>query len=234
MNIYDIKARFPELAEAHFKPANQETCHVVSCRVPPSRSRYELVDRPPQMRFDLYPTPMDDVCKVLFHGNPVSSNGRDFIGLSALFGTANHSLAQSAKNVIDDGGDSHHLTSIYLVAWGEHKAYLAGHAGDSSDIALVVEDYRYVVRIANIDLDCGEPNLTNQMMRALLRLPTLPRTETGYGAAFYMAPRSMRLFFNKQMDEYCRDQRQERIFNIFRGVAVRETDALHCHETRVI
>ena len=228
MNIDDIKARFPELVEAHFEPANGMTVHTTTLPVPLSFGYQKQFE---QLAFILAPTALDDVCKTIFHGDEWTRS--EFVGLAQLYSTADCRAARSALNVIDCGGDSRHLTSIYLVAWGERKVYLAGHPGDSSDLALVVEDWRYVVRIANIDLDCGEPNLTNEMMRAVLRLPTLAGAKIASSCAFYMAPRAMKLF-NKQMDQYCHQFGQERIFNRFRTVAVRETDALHCHETRVI
>jgi hypothetical protein len=149
----------------------------------------------------------------MFYGNP-ASDPRQYLGLAPRYSAI--SGAGNAQNVISGGGASSNNTSIWLVVWGENtvfcpfpKGSMAGldykDLGEESvpDAAgnfyqalrslyqwkngLVVRDWRYIVRIANINT----ANLVNQssaadlvalMSRALDRIPNL-----GAGrASFYM------------------------------------------------
>lgn len=135
-----------------------------------------------------------------------AANPEEFVGLANRFSSLG---ATNGKNIISagsvTGGDG---TSVYLVGWGLKSVYgifpkgskagLAhedlglGDAFDASnnrfraymdrftwDLGLVVKDWRYVVRIANIDSSVvaadttgGTINLINLMIKALHRLPS--------------------------------------------------------------
>lgn len=118
-----------------------------------------------------------DMAETLIYGD-TSVHAQRFTGLSARF---NDLSAKNAENIIDAGGTGSNLTSIWLVVWGEntvHGIYPKGskvglhqeHKGQVTltdenggkyegyrthfqwKNGLTVRDWRYVVRIANIDL----------------------------------------------------------------------------------
>ena len=156
----------------------------------------------------------------LFYGNP-GTDPKQFLGLaprySALTGSNN------AQNVITAGGsDATSNTSIYLVVWGDNTVYCPFPKGSKAGLmhedlgeqtvynsdgtrlqayatryqwknGLVVKDWRYVVRICNVDTDDLIAQTTTQaasastaiiklMSRALYRIPNMAMGR----AAFYM------------------------------------------------
>jgi hypothetical protein len=242
VNINDIKAKCPELVDVHWEKANSVYSHLATMRMPsPSVLRYEKPAPPFQMIFSLGDVDHDRLAHVLFYGNPIVNGPWEFQGLGAFFSTLDTNEAQCAANVLDGGGSGQHNTSIYLVTWGPRTAYLAGHEGDSIRCGLVIEDWRYVARICNIDLDCGEPDLITMMVRAMLRLPTArPRpvgdlAEAGegpiYRMAFYMAPRTAKIW-SEQMEVYPRNAVDQQ--GHLRGIPIRKTSALRYDEPRVL
>lgn len=107
-----------------------------------------------------------------------AANPEEFIGLASYY---NSKTAANADNVLDAGGTGSDNSSIYLVGWGEdticgiypkgskaglqHEDLGLGDAFDSSNnrfrayldwwqwkLGLAVIDWRYCVRIANIDV----------------------------------------------------------------------------------
>lgn len=154
----------------------------------------------------------------LFYGNP-AVDPKTFLGLAPRYSDLS---ASNAQNIIDAGGTGSDNTSIYLVVWGDNTVYCPFPKGSKAGLihedlgeqtvynadgtrlqaystryqwknGLVVKDWRYVVRICNIDVS----DLTGQtgtqaatastaimklMARALYRIPNM-----GMGrAAFYM------------------------------------------------
>jgi hypothetical protein len=142
-----------------------------------------------------------------FNGN-VGADAKTFSG----FGTRYSSLsAGNAQNVISAGGSGSDNASVYLIGWGQQtvfgtypkgsKAGLASRdLGEESvqdgtgayyqaarslyqwDTGLVVKDWRYVVRIANIDMSdwlgvtgtqvlTAATNVVKLMVKALARIP---------------------------------------------------------------
>ena len=83
-------------------------------------------------------------------------------------------------------------------------AYQVDDAGELY-AGLVPKDWRYIVRVANVDENTDKPMA---MTKALLRLPIL-----GKGAAFYMR--------SPFAEEY-------------RGIPIRAVSALNRRETRVV
>ena len=156
----------------------------------------------------------------LFYGNP-GTDPKQFLGIaprySALTGSNN------AQNVITAGGsDATQNTSVYLVVWGDNTVYCPFPKGSKAGLmhedlgeqtvynsdgtrlqayatryqwknGLVVKDWRYVVRICNIDvgdliaqtstqLASASTALIKLMSRALYRIPNMAMGR----AAFYM------------------------------------------------
>jgi hypothetical protein len=155
----------------------------------------------------------------LFYGNP-ATDPKQFLGLAPRYSS---STAGNGQNVLKAGGsDATSNTSIYLVVWGDQTAYCPFPKGSSAGLmhedlgeqtvynsdgtrlqayatryqwknGLVVKDWRYVVRICNIDTDDLIAQTTTQaasaataiikmMSRALYRIPNMSMGR----AAFYM------------------------------------------------
>jgi hypothetical protein len=155
----------------------------------------------------------------MFYGNP-STDPKQFLGLAPRYSSLSGS--NNAQNVITAGGSGSDNTSIYLVVWGDNTVYCPFPKGSSAGLihedlgeqtvynsdgtrlqayatryqwknGLVVKDWRYVVRICNIDISDLMAQATTQapsaataiiklMSRALYRIPNM-----GMGrAAFYM------------------------------------------------
>lgn len=136
----------------------------------------------------------------VFYGE---KDGKSFHGLTSRYSTLNAKVANS-KNIIDAGGTGSKLTSIWICTWGgqtlygfyprgskagfemtdkglqdtlapdgngKYPAYLTHYAWK---LGLTLRDWRYVVRIANIDTEHLEDvNLTNLVIKALNKLPNL-------------------------------------------------------------
>jgi hypothetical protein len=156
----------------------------------------------------------------LFYGNP-GTDPKQFLGFaprySALTGAGN------IANVLSAGGsDAANNTSIYLVVWGDNTVYCPFPKGSKAGLihddlgeqtvynsdgtrlqalatryqwknGLVVKDWRYVVRICNIDVTALLAGTGTQastagtaiiklMSRALYRIPNMAMGR----AAFYM------------------------------------------------
>lgn len=149
----------------------------------------------------------------LFYGNP-GTDPRQYLGLATRYGAI--SGAGNAQNIIDGGGTGVDNTSIYLVIWGENTVFCPFPKGSKAGLihedlgietvnlsdgsrfrayrtryqwknGLVVKDWRFVVRIANIDVSnlvaqSSDADLVSLMSRAMDRIPFW-----GMGrGAFYM------------------------------------------------
>lgn len=151
--------------------------------------------------------------QTLFYGNP-ATDPRQYLGLSTRYGTI--SGAGNAQNIIDAGGTGSNNASIWLVVWGENTVFCPFPKGSKAGLiseddgvltiydangnpykayqthyqwknGLVVKDWRYVVRIANINVanlvaESGAADLIKLMSRALDRIPNMSMGR----AAFYM------------------------------------------------
>lgn len=144
------------------------------------------------------------MASTVWYGN-VATNPERFTGLSPRYSTGVVADAQSANNVIDGGGSGSDNASIWIVTWGPnttHGIFPKGGRGglihedkgewrvtDAAggtyyamvdhykwEAGLTVRDWRYNVRIANIDVSDlaggSAANLYNLLIRALNRLPT--------------------------------------------------------------
>lgn len=163
----------------------------------------------------------------LFYGDS-RKTGDGFIGLSPRYNTTDVKKAQCAKNVIDCGGTGDHLTSVWLIGWGENSIFGFYPKGtpvglqrkDNGEIrvlddngypfeayetvytwsnGLVVKDWRFAVRLCNIDVDqlmsgtgigAGDltaPNSTNLILMLNQALAKFP-TQTSARVSIYMNP----------------------------------------------
>lgn len=149
----------------------------------------------------------------MFYGNP-ANDPRQYLGLAPRYGAI--AGAGNAQNILNAGGVSSNNTSIWLVVWGDNTVFCPFPKGSKAGIlhedmgqltvydsaqnpyqayqthyqwknGIVVKDWRYVVRICNINTanlvaNTAAADLIALMSRALDRIPTW-----GMGnAAFYM------------------------------------------------
>lgn len=154
--------------------------------------------------------------ETLFYGS--ASNPEEYVGLANRYGDLS---ANNAQNILDAGGTGSDNTSAWLVSWGSQtvhgvfpKGSVAGiqHTDHGEDWAfdasnnrfrayidnyewkngLVVKDWRYAARIANIDVSdlvgltgtqalAASTSLIKLMSRAIDRMPS----QTG-NMAFYV------------------------------------------------
>lgn len=208
--------------------------------------------------------------QTMFYGNP-ATDPKQYLGLATRYGTI--SGAGNAANIIDAGGTGSDNTSIYLVVWGENTCFCPFPKGSKAGLmhndlgeqtvyngdgtrmqalatqyqwknGLVVKDWRYVVRICNIDVsnlvgESSAADLIKLMSRALDRIPNL-----GFGRpVFYM---------NRTVYSMLRIQALAKSQNVlavekglnqfgtaaswlsFEGVPLRKVDALLNTEARVV
>jgi hypothetical protein len=155
----------------------------------------------------------------MFYGNP-AIEPKSFLGLAARYSAVPGSSG-IGQNIIEGGGTGSDNTSVYLVVWGDNTVYCPFPKGSTAGLmhedlgeqtvydgnnrlqayatryqwknGLVVKDWRYVVRIANIDVSdmsnasgtqasTAATQLIKLMTRAMYRIPNMAMGR----AAFYM------------------------------------------------
>ena len=208
--------------------------------------------------------------ETMFYGNP-GADPRQYLGLSPRYSDLVNS--PNKINILDAGGQQTDNTSIWLVGWGDGSVFGTYPKGSQAglhhedlglddvqdalggwyraykslyqwDNGLVVKDWRYVVRIANIDVSnlVGETtpaNLMKLMARAIDHLPSLGSVTP----VFYM---------NRTVHSMMRIQAMTQTGNVlaiesglnqfgkshswtsFDGIPLRRTDALLNTEARVV
>jgi hypothetical protein len=154
----------------------------------------------------------------MFYGNP-GVDPKQFLGLAARYSSLS---AANAQNILSAGGSGSDNTSIYLVVWGDNTVYCPFPKGSKAGLVhedlgeqtvynsdgtrmqalatryqwkngLVVKDWRYVVRICNIDVSdllaqtgtqaaAAATAVIKLMARALYRIPNMQMGR----AVFYM------------------------------------------------
>lgn len=154
------------------------------------------------------------VASALFYSNE-ATNPTQFTGFAPRYNTVTTTTAKNAVNVLDAGGTGSSNLSIWLVGWGDGTTFgifpKGSQAGlqyeDKGDVVpsydsngnrfeaytsmfqfklgLCVKDWRYNVRIANVDTTTSglqgatPPDLFALMSRAVVRLPTASRRLSG-------------------------------------------------------
>lgn len=205
------------------------------------------------------------MASTLFYGDS-SVDPEKFMGLAPRY---NSTAAQNGSNVIKAGGAGADNTSIWLIVWGPntiHGLYPKGsQAGLQSrdlgeetltdaqggryqgyrshykwDMGLTLRDWRYVVRIANIDISDLTKNastgadLIDLMIQALEIIPNM-----SMGRAVFYCSRTVRSFLrrqilNKNNVNLTFENVSGKQILTFDGVPVRKTDALLETEAAVV
>jgi len=132
----------------------------------------------------------DDLARQIFYGNS-ERYPTEFEGLSRFFSTTDRNIAQCAVNVLDAGGGVG--TSIYLIVWSPETVYMV-RSPDETGAAIVPKDWRYIVRICNIDTK-KDFDLARAMSHAVYRLPSIQGDEhIKLTPVFYMNPDSWGMY----------------------------------------
>lgn len=204
-----------------------------------------------------------EMAATLFYGD-VSKTPQRFLGLAPRYNTLNKGKAASAENVIDAGGTAANaLTSAWLVGWGAntvHGIYPKGSKAGFShkdlgevtlrdenngqyqgyrthykwDIGLTVRDWRYIVRIGNIDLDAVTDNALVEVMIKAVEL--LPDVNLGRPVFYMNRPMRTRLrlaLLNKENVRLTFDNAAGKKVTYFDEIPVRRCDAILNNETRI-
>jgi len=121
----------------------------------------------------------------LFHGNYWKSE-REMHGFSTYYDTLDPNKAQNAVNVIDGGHRLVGLTSIWVVGWNPNTIFIACDEVQPTiktlprKGALVIKDWRYVARVANLSFYSTPEHIDHMITRALFKLPTISDTHAVY------------------------------------------------------
>lgn len=223
------------------------------------------------------------VASTYIYGNQ-SINPERFTGFAPRYSTVNTANSQTANNVLDGGGTSNTNTSVWLVTWGNDtwhgifpKGKLTGlqhidmgewpvadSAGNTFqayrehykwELGLCGRDWRYAVRIANIDVTqltgVSAANLLNLIIRGMYRFPTMPSSATAVQTSDTPAVRSDMgrtvIYCNRVIRTYLDLQAMNKtnvllqlsefdgkVVTTFRGIPVRTVDAILNNEAQVV
>lgn len=223
------------------------------------------------------------MASTLIYGN-VGVNPERFHGLAPRYNSVLTTTAQTAANVIDMGGTASTNTSMWIVVWGadtchgifpkgkitglQHRdmgewpvldsnnnTYQAYRDHFKWELGLTVRDWRYVVRLANIDVtllnSVNAANILNGLVRGLRRLPTsgarasavqdsdAPSIRDSMGRVVIYCNRVVSTYLDLQAMNKTNVLLQMREFEghvvtTFRGIPVRTVDAILNTEARLV
>ena len=223
------------------------------------------------------------IAATVIYGNQ-GVNPERFTGFAPRYSTKNTTLSQTANNVLDAGGTSNTNTSMYIAVWGsdtlhgtfpkgkitglQHRDMGEWPVTDSSsntyqayrdhfkwEIGMVLRDWRYVVRIANIDVTqltgVSAANLINLLVRGLYRLPTAPaaasaiqtsdtpEVRANMGRVVIYGNRVVRTYLDLQAMNKTNvllriEEFDGKVVTTFRNQVIRTVDAILNNESQVV
>lgn len=207
------------------------------------------------------------VATTIFYGNQ-STAPETFTGFAARY---NDMSAESGENIIEGGGTGSDNTSIWLITWGERGSFGIFPLGKKGGLqvddqgedrvddgnggyyqayithfkwecGLAVADWRYNVRIANIDVselsDAGESGFDGAALELLMieAVHKLPSTEAGQ-SVFYVnreVATALHKLATTKANAYLKyDEFGGKKVLMFAGIPVRRCDALLNTESQV-
>jgi hypothetical protein len=222
------------------------------------------------------------VASTLIYGNQFVNQER-FTGLAPRYSTKTTANSNTAFNVLDGGGVVSTNTSLWIVVWGDdtlhatfpkgkitglqhrdmgewpvldtaNNTYQAYRDHFKWEIGLVLRDWRYVARVANIDITqltgVSAANLINLIVRGLYRLPTAPVSATtiqtsdtpqvraNMGRTVIYCNRVIRTYLDLQAMNKTNvllriEEFDGKPITTFRGIPVRTCDAILNNEAQV-
>lgn len=223
------------------------------------------------------------MASALIYSNAIATPNQ-LMGLAPIFNSPNTANAQTAANVIDCGGTASVNTSVWVVVWSDRTVHAIHPKGSKAGLqhtdlgdlvpardsnnnefrayrehlqwhsGLVVADWRYVVRLCNIDVNnliAGNGvNLINALIRGLNRLPTAPVSATivqRNDAPWHLvSTAATRIYMNRTVSTYLDIQalnKSNALYKIddvfgmprrsFRGIPVRIVDQILNTETQL-
>lgn len=205
------------------------------------------------------------IAQTIFYGNQ-AANPERFTGLAPRFNTVNTATAQTAYNVVDAGGTGSDNMSMWLVGWGENSVHGIFPQGSRAglqrqdlneqtlldanngryqgyrehfkwDAGLHVKDWRYIVRIANIDSsDLTGGSAADLVKNMIIASEKLPGT-AGVTPVWYANRRAktyLRLqILNKTTNSLTSETVAGKPVMMFDGIPVRTVDQLLSTEARI-
>ncbi len=210
-------------------------------------------------------------------------NPERFTGLAARFSAI--AGANNGVNIVDAGGTGSTNTSMWLIAWGQNTCHGLFPKGSKAglqvrdlgevplydpnnnvyqgyrthfkwDCGLTVRDWRYVVRIANINVTSGAAtttNLINNLITAVNKLPAIgaagnspppgapggTMTKPGQINTAFYCNRTVRTALDIQALQKTNnfltlETRDSKPYTAFRGIPIRLCDQLLNTEARVV
>lgn len=222
------------------------------------------------------------IATTLIYGNQFVNPER-FTGLAPRYASVSTTNSPTAANVLNGGGTSSTNTSIWITTWGDDTLHATFPKGkitglqhrdmgewpvlDSSgntyqayrdhfkwEIGLVLRDWRYAARIANIDVTqltgVSAANLINLLVRGLYRMPTTPasatavqssdtdRVRANMGRAVIYCNRVVRTYLDLQAMNKTNvllrlEEFDGKVVTTFRGIPVRTCDAILNNEAQL-
>jgi hypothetical protein len=219
----------------------------------------------------------------LFYGNR-TTDPTQFTGFANIYNTVNTATSAIARNVIDGGGTGSTNTSLWLIYWGPKKIhtlfpkgtqvglqhrdmgllprtdangyeYLAYRTYLEWKLGLAISDWRYAVRVCNIDVTLlnggSAANLINLMVKAVHRTPTQPvgvgPVQSATDSPDIMVPGRAAIYCNRTVATFLDLQAMNKTnvllkmeewngksVTTFRGIPIRNVDALLNTESRVV
>lgn len=198
-----------------------------------------------------------------------TANSEEIHGLEPRFNTLNTSTAETANNVFDAGGAGSDNASIWRVQWdsktvagiypkgtkaglqmrdlgedtvpdGDGGEYQAMRTHFSWDAGFMVRDWRYVSRIANVDVTTAAGGLKSTTPPDLIKL-MIQADDTApdeLGKTVWYAPRRVHTWLRIQVANKTNLNLSIETFAgkrvlAFDGNPIRKIDALRLNETRV-
>jgi hypothetical protein len=196
-----------------------------------------------------------EMTQTFFYGNGASNAPEEIVGLSSRYSSLS---ANNAQNIVNAGGTGSDNSSVWLICWGvnsvhgifpkgsvaglEHKNY-GEETKEGSDGTLMrvfreqwiwkcgiaLKDWRFAVRIANIDISDDNADLSDLMIKATHRIPSMSGMVK---PVFYMNRTMMqRLDLLRKSDVTAGggltyENVDGKVVGHFRGIPIRKVDQL--------
>jgi hypothetical protein len=199
-----------------------------------------------------------EMASTIFYGN-TASDPEKFMGLAPRYDLT---TAENGGNIINAGGTGSDNTSVWLVTWGDQTCHGIFPKGQKTglqhndkgqvtledaangkyegyrshykwDVGMVLRDWRYVVRVANIDVSAltadasAGADLIEAMIKAIHKLPSMKKGKpVFYVNATVYTYLDLQTYNSSNMRiGYGKDEHGMEVMK-FRGIPVKKCDAI--------